>query len=90
MAEYQITHVHIAHPGNHPSNITAVWLKNGARPYPVSEIVDAIHSGQTFYYTIDGKQKAFVTSEHSHAGTWFIRTHPDSTVKDNLLNLDKF
>lgn len=90
MAEFQITHVHLAHASSYESHIASVWLKGAAAPSSVAEIVDAIHQGDTFFYTTGGNRTARVIAERSSIGNWFIRTHPDDTKLDNLLDLPKF
>ena len=45
-----------------------------------------INAGRESYYVVGGGKRAEVEA-YQRAGTWYIKTYPDSTKKDNLLSL---
>lgn len=86
---YQITHVRVQSPGTSEQHITNVKLSSGSS-YTRSEVVKNIDSGIGHYFTTGDGKIATVISVHPSSGDPYIKTKPDSTVKDNLLSLPRF
>ncbi len=89
MADYKIIAVRVEHPGTQEQHISSVKLSNGSIETR-REVHDFIQLGHRYYYTTGGGRTARVQAETTSSGTRFIRTHPDDTKKDNLLNLPRF
>lgn len=90
MADYQITAVHVEHPGTHESYISHVEVAQQGT-FTVSQIIGHMKSGHTFYHTVGAgriAQVEYVPGDSYHRE--YIRTKPDSTTRDNLLSLRKF
>lgn len=89
MATYQITHVRVESPGTHEQHITQVKLSGGTVETR-TQVHDYIKLGHVYYYTVGGGKTAQVEAVTSSQGTKYIKTKPDSTIKDNLLSLPRF
>jgi len=84
----QITEIHISSPGTHHHQITEVKLASGARKK--REIVaDEIDKGTESYYVSVDSTTVDVATEVVNT-VKYIRTKPDATKKDNLLNLPRY
>jgi hypothetical protein len=60
---------------------------NGGHFYiPRAECANDIRTGRESYYVQVGRDTIAVTA-YEKQGVWYIRTKPDNTQKDNLLNL---
>ena len=77
------------HPHNDHEAITHVGgtRANGTRFYITREqCAMDIHSGRESYFVhVDGFTIEVIV--YTRNGVWYIKTKPDSTQKDNLLNL---
>lgn len=86
---YEIKKVRLSNGGTEEKHITDVELAGGTRETR-SEVVRWIDGGIRYYFTTGAGREADVTTVHPTVGDAYIRTKPDSTIKDNLLSLPKF
>ena len=85
----KITHVRVQSPGSSEQHITNIKISTGTT-YTRAEAVKNIDSGIGHYFTTGDGKTATVVTVHPNSGEPYIRTKPDSTIKDNLLSLPRF
>jgi hypothetical protein len=95
MATYIVTKVRKEFAGSgtdRHQHIEGVCTEGGTH-YTRKEVVDSITSGNTWKTRADGYestiQKMLYCPQGSCPATPYIKTNPDSTLKDNLENLDR-
>lgn len=89
MAKHQITAVRVESPGTQEEHITQLKLSTGTVETR-EKVHDNIKGGNEYYYTSVGGRKPRVEAATSAKGTKYVRTHPDDSKLDNLLNLPRF
>jgi hypothetical protein len=85
----RITHVRVQSPGTLEQHITHIKISTGT-VYSRAEAVNNIDSGIGHYFTTGDGKTATVITVHPTIGDSYIKTKPDSTIKDNLLSLPRF
>jgi hypothetical protein len=85
----KITHVRVQSPGSSEQHITHIKISTGTT-YTRAEAVKNIDSGIEHYFTTGDGKTATVVTVHPNSGEPYIKTKPDSTIKDNLLSLPRF
>ena len=84
----RITNIRLQTPGTGTEKITHVKLASG-QSYSVADIVGYLKTGNyAFFYTLENGYRGEVT--YVEANPPYIRTKPDRTTVDNLLNLPRF
>ena len=88
---FRITCITKPHPHSPVEHITHVGVPYGllsSNKIPVEEVIRQIDSGQSTYYVKGGRYEAEVhVVRQSMLHRAYIRTVPDQTVVDNLLEL---
>jgi hypothetical protein len=87
----QITHIRKPNVNSSHEHITDVkgTNSNGTFQYTVPQVVAYLKQGYQFHVHRAGRTIP-VTHQKSAAGNEYIKTQPDSTLKDNLLSLPQF
>lgn len=86
---YEIKKVRLSAGGTEEKHIIRVQLAGGTEESR-ADVVKWIDGGLRYYFTTGGGKEADVGTVHPTSGDPYIRTKPDSTIKDNLLSLDRF
>ena len=86
---YKITHVRVQSQGSTEQHITNIKISIGTT-YTRAEAVRNIDSSIEHYFTTRDGKTATVVTVHPYSGDPYIKTKPDSTIKDNLLSLPRF
>lgn len=91
MATHTITAIHTERaPGAEHEHIARVRLSGHVSDYPRSRIIGAIRSGDVFYTNANPPARVYVHGCPFCAASDYITTHPDSTPKNNLLQLPRY
>jgi hypothetical protein len=91
MATYSITAVHLEKaPGATHDHIARVKLLHQHGDYARSQIIGWIRAGHLFYTYANPPARVYVHACPYCRASDYITTHPDSTTKNNLLDLPKY
>jgi Protein of unknown function (DUF3892) len=91
VATYSITAVHLERAyGSSHDHIARVKLLNQQGDYARSQIIAWIRAGHVFYTYANPPALVYVHSCPFCAASDYITTHPDSTPKNNLLDLPRY
>lgn len=86
----EITHVRLDNVyGNSEQHISQVKLSSGIIQ-SVQQAVSNIDTHVDYYFTDHNGRKTEVESVHPYSEPAYIRTKPNQTTTDNLLNLPRF
>ena len=91
--KYEIKKVRLQTNGLTEEHITHVLISDDTADgttLTVGAVVKSIENKDEYYYTTGGGKTATVEVISPKNGTPYIKTKPDSTIKDNLLSLPKF
>jgi len=83
----QIVAIRMSPPADHHHHIVEVQLSDLTWKARI-DVANDIDSGRESYFVTVGGATAIVETEVVR-GVKYIRTHPDATGKDNLLNLPR-
>lgn len=85
----RIVKVRVAHPGTMEQHITD-FLMDSNQEFTREQMVFYWKLDNGAFYTDENGKKAFLVVARSDSGVEYVKTKPDSTTKNNLLNLPRF
>jgi hypothetical protein len=91
LATFSITAVHLERaPGATHDHIARVRLLRHTKDYPRAGIISSIRKGNQFFTYANPPAKVYVHSCPYCYADDYITTHPDSTPRNNLLDLPRY
>ncbi|WP_405154785.1 DUF3892 domain-containing protein [Paenibacillus sp. FSL K6-0108] len=85
----RIIAVRVAYPGTAEQHITDFKMETGNEINKPGMVL-YVQMNPNTYYTYEAGKKAFLEVARTQDGVPYVRTNPDSTIANNLLNLPRF